>query len=66
VYNLKFGKSRMSSQTSFISLGNIHGFPTDSSIDPEGYANRSDFKVRNSSTGRKIPIHGPRRMVHPT
>jgi hypothetical protein len=66
MYNLKLGKSRMSSHTSFISLGNTHGFPVDSSIDPEGYANHSDFKVMNSSTGGKIPIHGPRRMVHPT
>jgi hypothetical protein len=25
----------------------------------------SDFKVRNSSTGGKVPIHGPRRPVAP-
>ncbi|OQU78171.1 hypothetical protein SORBI_3009G170600 [Sorghum bicolor] len=66
LYNLKFGKLRMTSQTSSISLGNTHGFPADSSIDPESLANRSDFKVRNSSTGGKIPIHGPRRMVRPS
>jgi hypothetical protein len=26
----------------------------------------SDFKVRNSSTGGKVPIHGPRRPVAPS
>jgi lipoate-protein ligase B len=66
MYNTKFGNSRMSSQTPFVSLGNTLGFPADSSIDPESLAKRSDFKVRNSSTGGKIPIHGPRRMVYPS
>ena len=56
----------MSSQSPYLSLGKTHGFPADSSIDPESSTNRSDFKVRNSSTGGKIPLHGARRMVYPS
>ena len=68
LYNSKFEKtrSRMSTQSPYLSLGKTHGFPTDSSIDPECSASRSDFKVRNSSTGGKIPLHGARRMVYPS
>jgi len=54
----------MSTQTPYLSLGNTHGFPADSSIDLESLANRSDFKVKNSSTGGRIPLHGARRMVY--
>ena len=56
----------MSSQSPYLSLGKTHGFPADSSIDPESSTNRSDFKVRNSSAGGKIPLHGARRMVYPS
>jgi hypothetical protein len=66
MYNSQFGKSRMSSRTPVLSLVKTHGFPADSSIDPESFANRSDSEVRNSSTGGKLPLHGARRMVFPS
>jgi len=52
--------------TPAVPFGNTHGFPADSSIDTHSLATRSDFKVRSSSTGGKIPIHGPRRLVCPS
>ena len=56
----------MSSETPNLCLNKTHGFPLDSSIDLAGVAGRSDFKSRDSSTGGKVPVHGPRRMVCPS
>jgi len=56
----------MSLETPNLCLNKTHGFPLDSSIDPAGVAGRFDFKSRDSSTGGKVPIHGPRRMVSPS
>ena len=47
-------------------LNKTHGFPLVSSIDLEGVAGHSDFKSRDSSTGGKVHVHGPRRMVFPS
>lgn len=44
----------------------ILAYPSQSSLDVEFVGSRSDFKVRNSSTGGKAPIHGPRRVVFPS
>ncbi|XP_066347967.1 uncharacterized protein [Miscanthus floridulus] len=65
MYNSNLENMRMSTQTPCFSLGKTHGFPADLSVNPESLANRSDFKVRDSSTGGKVPLHGPRRMVCP-
>ena len=65
MYNSNLENMRMSTQTPCFSLGKTHGFPTDLSVNPESLANRSDFKVRDSSTSGKVPLHGPRRMVCP-
>jgi len=56
----------MSSETPNLCLNKTHGFPLDSSIDPASVAGRFDFKSRDSSTGGKVPVHGPRRMVCPS
>ena len=56
----------MRSETPNLCLNKTHGFPLDSSIDLAGVAGRSDFKSRDSSTGGKVPVHGPRRMVCPS
>ena len=56
----------MSSETPNLCLNKTHGFPLDSSIDPAGVASHSNFKSRDSSTGGKVPVHGPRRMVCPS
>lgn len=66
VYNLNLDKSRMSSRTPITCLDNTHGFPTDSFLDPDAVDGRSDFISRDSSTGGKVPIYGPRRLVVPT
>jgi hypothetical protein len=52
----------MSSETPNFSLNKTHGYP----LDLEGMASGSDFKSRDSSTGGKVPLHGPRRMVYPS
>ena len=56
----------MSSETPNLCLNKTHGFPLDSSIDPASVAGRFDFKSRDSSTGGKVHVHGPRRMVFPS
>lgn len=66
MYNSKLEKSSTIPQKVPLSLSKTHGFSLDSSIDPELDANRSAFKIRDSSTGGKLPIHGPRRMVCPS
>jgi hypothetical protein len=48
------------------SISRVHVCPSNSSIEPQYGAMLSDFKVRNSSTGGKVPIHGPRRPVAPS
>jgi hypothetical protein len=48
------------------STSQVHVYPSNSSIEPQHGAMLSDFKVRNSSTGGKVPIHGPRRLVAPS
>lgn len=62
-YNSKlqsgFGSSRNS-------LSKTHGYP---SLSPNQFArssSKSDFKLSDSSTGGKVPIHGPRRVVKPS
>ncbi|RLN32891.1 hypothetical protein C2845_PM03G09860 [Panicum miliaceum] len=44
----------------------IQAYPTQSSLDSDFAGNRLDFKVGNSSTGGKAPVHGPRRAVFPS
>lgn len=56
----------MSSKSPNLFLNKTHGFPLDSSIDPKGVADHSDLKSRDSSTGGKVPAHGPKRMVCPS
>jgi hypothetical protein len=48
------------------STSQVHVCPSNASIEPQRGAMLSDFKVRNSSTGDKVPIHGPRRPVAPS
>lgn len=43
-----------------------HGFPSDLSLDLEGAIDHSDFKIRGSSTGGRVPLYGPRRMILPS
>jgi hypothetical protein len=63
IYNSNQKSLKSPVQTS--SISRVHVCPSNSSIEPQCGAMLSDFKVRNSSTGGKVPIHGPRRPVAP-
>ncbi|RCV20503.1 hypothetical protein SETIT_4G061000v2 [Setaria italica] len=64
LYNANSNNFKSSIQTP--SVRKIHVCPSNSSLDPESFQKFPDFKVRNSSTGGKVPIHGPRRLVVPS
>jgi hypothetical protein len=64
IYNSN--KKSLKSPVQTPSISRVHVFPSNSSIEPQCGAMLSDFKVRNSSTAGKVPIHGPRRPVAPS
>nr|TKW20037.1 hypothetical protein SEVIR_4G059200v2 [Setaria viridis] len=64
LYNANSNNFKSSIQTP--SVRKIHVCPSNSSLDPESFQKFPDYKVRNSSTGGKVPIHGPRRLVVPS
>ncbi|CAD6259309.1 unnamed protein product [Miscanthus lutarioriparius] len=65
VYNSKLQNSSSGLLTSKKSLSKIHGYPSVSPNQFAGSSGKSDSKVSNSSTGGKVPLHGPRRNVKP-
>lgn len=66
IYNSILDISKSSLQSPQPNISKHHCYPSVSSLDPEAVANCSDFKVRDSSTGGKLPKHGPRRPVFPS
>lgn len=66
VYNSKLQKSSSVLLTPDKSLKKIRGYPSLSPNQFVGSSSKSDFKVSDSSTGGKLPIHGPRRNVKPS
>jgi hypothetical protein len=55
-----------SSMSAFKSLSKTRGYPCPSPNSFGGSSSKSDFKLSDSSTGGKVPIHGPRRAVFPS
>ena len=66
VYNSNVNKSIPGLKSSHQSLSKTLGYPCSTPIEGAGGSSRSDFKIRDSSTGGKVPIHGPRRLVVPS
>jgi hypothetical protein len=66
VYNSKLQKSSSVLLTPDKSLKKICGYPSLSPNQFVGSSSKSYFKVSDSSTGGKLPIHGPRRNVKPS
>ncbi|CAD6229334.1 unnamed protein product [Miscanthus lutarioriparius] len=66
LYNSKLQNSSSSVHTPRESVLKIGGHP---SLIPNQFAqssSKSDFKISESSTGGKVPLHGPRRTVKPS
>ncbi|XP_021314320.1 uncharacterized protein LOC8075699 isoform X2 [Sorghum bicolor] len=55
-----------SPKSAFKSLSKTRGYPCPSPNSFGGSSSKSDFKLSDSSTGGKVPIHGPRRAVFPS
>lgn len=53
-------------QSSRRSLSKTHGYPCFTPNEFAGSSSKSEFKIRDSSTGGKVSIHGPRRIVVPS
>jgi hypothetical protein len=66
VYNSKLQKSTSGSVSARNSLSKTHGYPCISPNQFGGSSSKSNFKISDSSTGGKVPIHGPRRLVKPS
>ncbi|OQU85390.1 hypothetical protein SORBI_3004G230700 [Sorghum bicolor] len=66
VYNSNVNKSIPGLKSSHQSLSKTLGYACSTPIEGAGGSSRSDFKIRDSSTGGKVPIHGPRRLVVPS
>lgn len=65
VYNSKLKSSSSAHQSSRRSLSKTYGYPCLTPNECGGSSSKSDFKVSDSSTGGKLPAHGPRRTVVP-
>lgn len=66
VYNSRFQKSSSGLVSPRKSASKISGYP---SVIPNKFgdsSSKSDFKLPESSTGGKAPLHGPRRTVKPS
>lgn len=66
VYNSNLKKTTSGSISARNSLSKTRGYPWLSPNQFAGSSSKSDFKISDSSTGGKVPIHGPRRPVKPS
>ena len=66
VYISKLHKSTSGSVSAHNSLSKTHGYPCISPNQFGGSSSKFDFKISDYSTGGKLPIHSPRRIIKPS
>ncbi|OQU92436.1 hypothetical protein SORBI_3001G343766 [Sorghum bicolor] len=66
LYDSKLQSSRSGLVTPRPSVSKVHGYPSVIGNQFSRSSSKSDFKISESSTGGKVPLHGPRRVVKPS